>query len=101
MFPDEIRSAVEKLESEVANGPIVPPVKLQEIRKYLTSRYDFRKPGNLDGICADVEKMLKTWQVQVTHPRYFGLFNPSVTLASIVADFLVAIFNTQFANSRT
>ena len=34
------------------------------------------------------------WQVQVTHPRYFGLFNPSVTLASVVADTLVAIYNS-------
>jgi glutamate/tyrosine decarboxylase-like PLP-dependent enzyme len=45
--------------------------------------------------------MLRTWQVQVTHPRYFGLFNPSVTLASVVADTLVAMYNSQLANWRT
>ena len=45
--------------------------------------------------------MLHTWQVQVTHPRYFGLFNPSVTLASIVADALAAIYNPQLATWRT
>jgi len=39
--------------------------------------------------------------VQVTHPRYFGLFNPSVTLASIVADTLVAMYNPQLATWRT
>ena len=50
---------------------------------------------------SDVEKMLRTWQVQVTHPRYFGLFNPSVTLASVVADTLVAMYNSQLANWRT
>ena len=50
---------------------------------------------------ADVEKMLRTWQVQVTHPRYFGLFNPSVTLASVIADTLVAMYNPQLANWRT
>ena len=42
----------------------------------------------LEEVIADVEKMLRTWQVQVTHPRYFGLFNPSVTLASVIADTL-------------
>jgi glutamate/tyrosine decarboxylase-like PLP-dependent enzyme len=50
---------------------------------------------------ADVEQMLRKWQVQVTHPRYFGLFNPSVTLASIVADTLVAMYNPQLASWRT
>ena len=45
--------------------------------------------------------MLRNWQVQVTHPRYFGLFNPSVTLASVVADTLVAMYNPQLANWRT
>jgi len=45
--------------------------------------------------------MLRTWQVQVTHPRYFGLFNPSVTLASIIADTLVAMYNPQLATWRT
>jgi glutamate/tyrosine decarboxylase-like PLP-dependent enzyme len=45
--------------------------------------------------------MLRTWQVHVTHPRYFGLFNPSVTLASIIADTLVAMYNPQLATWRT
>ena len=45
--------------------------------------------------------MLQKWQVQVTHPRYFGLFNPSVMLASVVAETLVAMYNPQLANWRT
>jgi glutamate/tyrosine decarboxylase-like PLP-dependent enzyme len=73
----------------------------EEIRSYLTSRYDFRKTMALEEVIADVEKMLQTWQVQVTHPRYFGLFNPSVTLASVIADTLVALYNPQLANWRT
>ena len=39
--------------------------------------------------------------MQVTHPRYFGLFNPSVTTASVVADLLVAMYNPQLAAWRT
>jgi len=98
---DEIRSAVAKLQCDIANGPVVPIVTPQEIRRYLTSRYDFTKPVALDDVVADVEQMLRTWQVQVTHPRYFGLFNPSVTLAAIVADTLVAMYNPQLATWRT
>jgi glutamate/tyrosine decarboxylase-like PLP-dependent enzyme len=98
---DELRILAAKLESAIASGPIVPSVTPQEIRSYLASRYDFTKPLPLNDVSADVERMLRTWQVQVTHPRYFGLFNPSVTVASIVADTLVAMYNPQLAAWRT
>src|SRR5579864_1072032 len=101
MALDEVRECVEELQCDIAKGPIVPIVTPQEIRRHLTSRYDFTKPMALDDAVSDVERMLRTWQVQVTHPRYFGLFNPSVTLASIVADTLVAMYNPQLATWRT
>jgi aromatic-L-amino-acid decarboxylase len=98
---DELRAAIEKVASDIADGPIVPSVTPQEIRDYLASRYDFRAPLELDTVCADVERMLRTWQVHVTHPRYFGLFNPSVTPASVVGDTLAAMYNPQLAAWRT
>ncbi len=39
----ELRSAVAKLECEIAKGPIVPKVALEEIRNHL-ARYDFAQP---------------------------------------------------------
>ncbi len=101
MLIDEIRSDFTQLQSDIANGPILPTVTAEEIRTYLGSRYDFNQTLPLEEVVTDVEKMLRTWQVQVTHPRYFGLFNPSVTLASVVADTLVAMYNSQLANWRT
>jgi glutamate/tyrosine decarboxylase-like PLP-dependent enzyme len=101
MTLEEVRSAVAKLQCDIASGPIVPSVTPEEIRGHLASRYDFTKPMALDDVLADVEGMLRTWQVQVTHPRYFGLFNPGVTSASIVADTLVAMYNPQLATWRT
>src|SRR5580658_9478037 len=98
---DQIREEFETLESVIADGPIVPNVTAGEIRAYLGSRFDFKQAMPLDEVVADVEQMLQKWQVQVTHPRYFGLFNPSVTLASVVADTLVAMYNSQLANWRT
>ena len=97
----DLRRIVAQLERDIANGPIVPDVAPQEIRRYLAARYDFTRPLALDDVTADVERMLRTWQVQVTHPRYFGLFNPSVTLASVIADTLVAMYNPQLAAWRT
>jgi glutamate/tyrosine decarboxylase-like PLP-dependent enzyme len=101
MVIDEIRGDFAKLQEEIQEGPIVSRVTPEEIRSYLASRYDFSKMIPLEEVITDVEQMLRTWQVQVTHPRYFGLFNPSVTLASVVADTLVAMYNPQLANWRT
>jgi glutamate/tyrosine decarboxylase-like PLP-dependent enzyme len=97
---ESVRSAVERLNSEIAAGAVLPQVTPCQIRERL-SRYHFGKPMPLAEICSDVEWMLRNWQVQVTHPRYFGLFNPSVTLASVVADTLVAMYNPQLASWRT
>src|SRR5881628_2615574 len=97
---DEIRNHAAKLEADIASGPILPRVTPDEIRRHL-ARYDFARPLDPDEVTADVEAMLRTWQVHVTHPRYFGLFNPSVTLASIAADTLVAMYNPQLAAWRT
>jgi glutamate/tyrosine decarboxylase-like PLP-dependent enzyme len=97
----DLRHLVATFERDIANGPIVPDVTPHQIRSYLSSRYDFTKPMALDDVTADVERMMRDWQVQVTHPRYFGLFNPSVTLASVIADLLVAMYNPQLAAWRT
>jgi len=97
----ELRNIVAQVERDIANGPIVPDVAPHDIRSYLASRYDFTKPMALEDVTVDVQEMMRKWHVQVTHPRYFGLFNPSVTLASVVADTLVAMYNPQLATWRT
>ena len=97
---DELLAAAAKLEREIAQGPIVPSVTFGEIREHL-ARYDFTAPLALDAVTADVESMLRRWQVHVTHPRYFGLFNPSVTPPAVLADAIVAMYNPQLAAWRT
>jgi glutamate/tyrosine decarboxylase-like PLP-dependent enzyme len=89
-----------RVSQDIADGPIVPFVTPDEIRRRL-SQYDFRAPVVLDKVVADVEDMMRRWNVQVTHPRYFGLFNPSVHAAAVVADALVAAYNPQLATWRT
>src|SRR6185437_1832610 len=74
---------------------------VEEIRSHLTRRYDFQNELPLEEVIRDAERMLKSWQVQVTHPRYLGLFNPAVTLPSAAAETLVAMYNPQLANWRT
>ena len=101
MLMDELQTSFEALQKDIRSGPIVPQVSLDEIRGHLCSRYGFDKAMDLADVVADVERMLREWQVQVTHPRYLGLFNPSVTFASVMADTLVAMYNPQLANWRT
>ena len=101
MFIDELRSNFEKLQKEIRTGPIVPEISVEEIRQHLGSWYDFSKPQDLDDVVGDVYEMLRTGNVQVTHPRYFGLFNPSVTVASVAGEMMAAMFNPQLATWRT
>jgi glutamate/tyrosine decarboxylase-like PLP-dependent enzyme len=97
---DQLRSLAATVVSDVAGGPIVPAVTPREIRSHLGSRYDFATP-QADDVVADVEEMMRKWHVQVTHPRYFGLFNPAPSFASVIADTLVAMHNPQLATWRT
>lgn len=94
-------AAARQVAADIAAGPIVPSVSPSEIRNHLSSRYDFRGTVPLDELTADVEDMLRRWQVHVTHPRYLGLFNPSVTPESVIADALAAMYNPQLATWRT
>jgi len=101
MLIDAIRNAFVRRQQQLDKGPITPSVSPEEIRGFLASHFDFGKQMPLEKVVATVESMLKSWQVQITHPRYFGLFNPSVTLPSVVADALVAMYNPQLASWRT
>lgn len=101
MLIDELQSQFAKLQHDIRSGPIYPTVTAPEVRSHLSKYYDFARPLQLEDVMADVTEMLRNWNVQITHPRYFGLFNPSVTLASVAADVLVAMHNPQLASWRT
>lgn len=101
MQTEQLQQEFERVQADLAAGPILPSVTLDEIRSHLASRYGFQNEQPLDEVIQDVERMLRAWQVQVTHPRYLGLFNPAVTLPSVIAETLVAMYNPQLANWRT
>jgi fatty-acyl-CoA synthase len=97
---ENLRRAAADLENVIENGPIVPKTTPQDIQNHLAA-YDFAKPVPLETLVRDVEGMMQSWHVQVTHPRYLGLFNPSVTFPGIVGDTLAAMYNPQLATWRT
>jgi glutamate/tyrosine decarboxylase-like PLP-dependent enzyme len=101
MVKDELQNIFAEVQDKILNGPITPSVTPEEIRSHLGSRFDFSRAMDMNQVIAEVEQMLGKWQVHVTHPRYFGLFNPSVSLASVIADTLTAMYNPQLASWRT
>jgi glutamate/tyrosine decarboxylase-like PLP-dependent enzyme len=88
---------IEDFYSNIDQSHVVPDVSPEEIRRHLTFKYNFEKHIPLEDLINDVSKMMRNWNIKTTHPRYFGLFNPAVTIASIIADALVALYNPQLA----
>lgn len=88
---------IEHFPTEVRGLPVFRHAAPADVRTALESRYTFEAPVPLDALTADVMRLLRARTVHVTHPRYFGLFNPSVRPVTVVADALVALYNPQLA----
>jgi glutamate/tyrosine decarboxylase-like PLP-dependent enzyme len=85
-----------EFEAALRDGPVARPVGAREIREAL-AKYDFAAPLPADAVVDDLASLLARWNVHVTHPRYFGLFNPSVVPAAVAAESLAAVVNPQMA----
>jgi aromatic-L-amino-acid/L-tryptophan decarboxylase len=88
--------AIESLGREIDSLPVSRPASPAVVRADVT-RYGLDQPIPLPALIEDVTRLLRTWSVHVTQPRYFGLFNPSVRTASVVGDLLAAVYNPQLA----
>jgi len=82
----------------IREARVTPAVSVTEVRAHLEEHYgDFTEPWPEEALVENVSSMLENWNVQVAHPRYFGLFNPPTHPAAVAADLLVAGFNPQLA----
>lgn len=77
--------------------PVAAPTSPEVIRKEL-STFDL-EAGEADAVSvvSAAADLLERHTVLTTHPRYFGLFNPSPLAAGVAADVLTAGFNPQLA----
>jgi aromatic-L-amino-acid/L-tryptophan decarboxylase len=90
--------AIERHFAAIRDLRVVPDVGPEQIRSHLEQRYGaFEAPQPLEALVDDVQQMFERWNIQIAHPRYFGLYNPSVLPAGVAADALVAAFNPQLA----
>jgi len=97
---DYLTQALAAADERVCAGPATPTLDIEAFRRELES-FDFVTPRPLTEVLDWSIGMLEHGLTHLTHPRYFGLFNPAPTFPSQCADRLVAAFNPQVASSGT
>ncbi|WP_158880367.1 pyridoxal phosphate-dependent decarboxylase family protein [Amycolatopsis anabasis] len=81
----------------VADGPVAPAQPgTAWIREWLDG-YDFHAGRPAEETLPEVMDVLRRWGVHTTHPRYFGLFNPTPTWWGVAGELLAAGVNPQLA----
>ena len=92
----ELDAALER----VKTGPVTPTVDMQKFRAELES-FDFEQPRPLQDALRWAIERLEHGIVQMSNPRYFGLFNPGASFPAQCADRLAGSFNPQLASSAS
>lgn len=99
-WDDYLTRALQEARTRILRGRVTPAFDIESFRRVLKD-FDFQTPQPLADLLPWVIGQLETGIVHLTHPRYFGLFNPHPTFASECADRIVAAFNPQLATSTT
>lgn len=97
---DSLTQALLAAAGRVADGSVAPTLDLDRFKREL-AEFDFARPQQFDGMLSWAIGQLETGVTQVTHPRYFGLFNPAPTFPAQCADRIAAAFNPQLATATT
>lgn len=95
---DRLTRALADAAQRVLAGPVMPDIDMAEFRRDLAA-FDFAEPRPLDALIDWAIARLEHGTVHMTHPRYFGLFNPPASFPAQVADRISGAFNPQLASS--
>jgi glutamate/tyrosine decarboxylase-like PLP-dependent enzyme len=107
LFPDwETRERIDDLltrelasaNERVALGSVMPRIDMERFRRELAG-FDFQTPRAAEDVLAWSIAQLEHGTVHMTHPRYFGLFNPAPVAPAQWADRIAGAFNPQLASS--
>jgi aromatic-L-amino-acid decarboxylase len=99
-WDDSLTRDLARADHRVTSGAVTPTIDMSVFRAELAS-FDFREPRPLDRLLAWTIAQMEQGVVHVTHPRYFGLYNPAPTFPAQCADRIAAVFNPQLATSTT
>jgi aromatic-L-amino-acid/L-tryptophan decarboxylase len=87
---------LERHVDEIRDLRVAPAASYEQLEDRLRG-FDFAEPVPLDELLDSCCDLLREGIVHTSHPRYFGLFNPTPAFAGVLADALVAAFNPQLA----
>lgn len=93
-------SALRDVQAHMRQGRVAPDFDAKKFAGEL-SRFDFSTQIDLEKLLPWIVEKMREGNVQITHPRYFGLFNPSPGFPSLMAERIVASFNPQLATTKT
>jgi len=99
-WDDILTTALHHAHERVAGGPVTPTLDVGAFKRELLD-FDFDVPRSLDDLLWWTIERMEQGLVHVTHPRYFGLFNPLPTFPAQCADRICATFNPQLATWTT
>lgn len=97
---DGLTRSLADAHDRIVCGSVATPYDVGTLRTAL-AMFDFKCPRAIDETLAWTIEQMERGLVHVTHPRYFGLFNPAPTFPSQCADRIAAVFNPQLATSNT
>jgi aromatic-L-amino-acid decarboxylase len=99
-WEDFLTRELSLVSARVDAGSVMPTFDLARFRRELAG-FDFQAPRAMADILPWTIAQLEHGLVHVTHPRYFGLYNPAPTFQAQCADRITATFNPQLATSTT
>jgi len=97
---DYLTRALAQAQERVAAGPVTPTLDVEALRSELHA-FDFTVPRPLRELLDWSVHVLERGITHLTHPRYFGLFNPAPSFPAQCADRIAGSFNPQVASSAT
>jgi aromatic-L-amino-acid/L-tryptophan decarboxylase len=97
---DFLTRELSRAQARVARGPATPTLDLAAFREELRG-FDFSAPRPLRPLLDWSVAVLAHGIVHLTHPRYFGLFNPAPSFPAQCADRIANSFNPQLASQAT
>ncbi len=104
MTSEELRAAwwalaaeAEALREGIRELPVASAPDPAALRAEVERRFPLEEPAPAAGLVRSAAELLRQGSVHVIHPRYFGLFNPTVRDAAPLGDALAALYNPQLA----
>lgn len=95
-----LAAELDSVYAQIPSGRVTPAVDQGQFAAEL-SHFTYASPIALSDIVSWTVRQLREGIVQISHPRYFGLFNPAPCFPSVLADHIAAIFNPQLAAAKT